>query len=42
MLEVKTLRAEIDRLVTPTIESLGFELIEAEYTNEHGQWILRL
>lgn len=41
-LDTKTLIAEVGRLISPTVESLGCELIEVEYLNELGRWILRL
>ena len=41
-MDAKDLVKKIDDLLSNTIESLGFELIEVEYLNEHGSWILRL
>lgn len=32
----------IDGLLSPVVESLGYELIELEYLNDQGRWILRL
>lgn len=41
-MKVRSLIQDVDNLLTPVIESLGYELIEVEYTNEHGRWLLRL
>lgn len=38
----KSIICQVDKLVSPAIESLGCELIEIEYLSEHGRWILRL
>ncbi len=41
-MEVMTLVAKVDEIVTPTVESLGCELVEIEYLNEGNSWVLRL
>ncbi len=38
----KAILEKIEVLLSPILESLGFELIEREYAFEHGRWILRL
>lgn len=42
MMKNKDLILKVDTLISPTIESMGYELIETEYLNENGRWILRL
>jgi len=41
-MEVMTFVEKVDEIVTPTVESLGYELVEIEYLNESGGWVLRL
>lgn len=41
-MDVRSITRQIDNLISPTVESLGYELVEVEYLNEHGRWILRL
>lgn len=41
-MDTKTIVIKVSKLVQPTIEQFGYELIETEYLNEHGKWILRL
>lgn len=38
----RDLAEQVRCITAPIVESLGFELIETEYTNEHGRWIMRL
>lgn len=33
---------KLERICTPVLDQLGFRLIEWEYTNEQGRWIIRL
>lgn len=33
---------KIESVCTPALDELGYELIEWEYTNEQGRWIIRL
>ncbi|MFC1579281.1 ribosome maturation factor RimP [Thermodesulfobacteriota bacterium] len=38
----QTISEEVSRLVGPVLESSGFELVDVEYTSNHGKRILRL
>lgn len=40
-MEDRKLIQDVGKIVEPTVESLGYELIEIEYTSENGRWILR-
>lgn len=31
-----------ETVIVPILAGLGFNLVDCEYTNEHGRWILRL
>jgi ribosome maturation factor RimP len=33
---------KLERICTPVLDQLGFRLIEWEYVNEQGRWIIRL
>ena len=33
---------KLERICTPVLDQLGFRLIEWEYTNEQGRWVVRL
>jgi ribosome maturation factor RimP len=37
----RELTEQVRVFASPVVESLGYELIETEYTNESGRWILR-
>lgn len=41
-MDARSITKEVIGLITPTIESMGYELIEAEYQSEQGRWVLRL
>lgn len=41
-MNINSLITEVDALVTPVVESLGYDLIELEYLTDQGRWILRL
>jgi ribosome maturation factor RimP len=33
---------EVNRLIEPVLDEMGFELVDTEYLSEHGKWILRI
>jgi ribosome maturation factor RimP len=33
---------DVNRLIEPVLEGMGFELVDTEYLSEHGKWVLRI
>jgi ribosome maturation factor RimP len=33
---------DVNRLIEPVLDEMGFELVDTEYLSEHGKWILRI
>lgn len=38
----ETLLKKVEDLISPVCENLGYHLVEREFTNDAGRWILRL
>lgn len=41
-MENDTLLKKVEELISPVCESIGYHLVEREFTNEMGRWTLRL
>ena len=33
---------DVNRLIEPILNEMGFELVDIEYLSEHGRWVLRI
>ena len=33
---------DVNRLIEPVLDEMGFELVDTEYLSEHGRWVLRI
>ena len=33
---------DVNRLIEPVLDEMGFELVDTEYLSEHGKWVLRI
>lgn len=33
---------DVNRLIEPVLDEMGFELVDTEYLSEHGKWVLRV
>ena len=33
---------DVNRLIEPILDEMGFELVDIEYLSEHGRWVLRI
>ena len=33
---------DVNRLIEPILDEMGFELVDTEYLSEHGKWVLRI
>jgi ribosome maturation factor RimP len=38
----ESVKREVNRLIEPIIDEMGFELVNVEYLSEHGRWVLRV
>ena len=39
---VDLIARDVNRLIEPVLDELGFELVDTEYLSEHGKWVLRI
>ena len=39
---VSSIKEQVAGLVEPSLEDMGFELVDVEYLSMHGKWVLRL
>ena len=33
---------DVNRIIEPVLDEMGFELVDIEYLSEHGRWVLRI
>ena len=38
----ESVKREVNRLIEPIIDEMGFELVNVEYLSEYGRWVLRV
>jgi ribosome maturation factor RimP len=39
---IDVITRDVNRLIEPVLDEMGFELVDTEYLSEHGKWVLRI